>query len=496
MDFYGKALDHQSRYITNGERLFNTQFQNGQEGHLTNVDENENIKMIIQRHTNPLNEGLLDKKAKFLNSNGDIFHIGNIVFVTDENQKYIAVTEPIGNKVYSGYRIRPLYDKITFDKNATEFSIDGILASGMLYKESSYVGQENVFEDNEMKAIIVTYDGVSDTLELFDNVKVNDINYKIAKIDDDVLKKYNKEYGILQIVVFLSPISSIEKVNVVTQTSVEMKGLLKYARVKDKKLNSISRELLCNYGVVKTGDYIKYTFDSDDLGTMEEETYMVYNLPSKYDGYDISLVYRCLNSFKMLDLTGNIIEIPYYFEDNRTRIDKTTNNDYIEFLNSSLMIIFQNNELTKKFVERKINRVMIKDSVYKITGVSDLDEGLIHLGLVIDEINLSQDLNGVADYVSQMAKINSSNISDTHIVGESKIFKGYDWLYELSEPVSKTGTYWEVNNDKITIVEFDDNSCKLLVTAKYSMGDKFTLTANIINIDNSIQKIQKEITLE
>ena len=485
-----KLNKYKERIKKSGERLFDAQCYYGFEKHLVSIDEVENIKMIIQNHTNPLNEGLVDQKAKMLNSeDSEFYHAGNIIKLQDKDGIFISVTDPKVNEVYSEYRIRPINDTISFLNGENLITINGVLASGLLYKDNAYTNQTNVFEDNEMKAIIVPYNKITANFSLFDWVNVNEVGYKVVKIDDETLKKTNKEYGILQLVVFLSPISKLERINIVDNTLTEFKGVMKYARVKDRKLNAVSRELLCEYQIVKTGDYVKYTFDCDDKGTMQEEIYMVFNVPSKYDGYDISLVYRCMNNFKILDRNGNIVTIPYYFEDNRTRIDKTTDTDSFYNLNSSFMIILQDNELTNyKFVNRKLTRIILKGVPYKITGVSNLDDGLLYLGLEIDELNKSHDVDDIANYIEQLndVKLISDNI---YIKGESKIFKGYRWSYQIDG--SDGQCHWSVNSTKVIISDMDNLGCILEVVEKYGMGDKIILTAKINDI-----VINKEIILE
>lgn len=476
------------RQQVDGKKLFEIQFYGGNDGYVVDVDQHQDLKMLIQEHTNPLNEGLVDQKARFL-SNPQIYRLGNMITRKDNGEKYLSVTEPKNNGIQSEYRIRKTDDTLVFRKGEEEAaSVAGVLASGLLYRDGSYTNQSNVFEDNEMKAMAVQYNDTTRRLALFDSVQVNGRSYKVVKIEDDVLKKYADNYGVLQLVLLLTPVSKLERVNVIDGTSTEFKGITKYARVKDRKLNSVSRELLCEYGAVKTGDYIRYTFDSNDKGNMKEEIYIIFNTPSKYDGYDISLAYRCLNAFSALGDDGTIHQIPYYFEDNRTRVDKASANAYIDQLDSSFMIITQENDITRRFVDRRVGRIILKNAAYKVTGVSNHDEGLLYFGLEIDKTDPKDDRYGVANYVSQIDKVESGQAS---IIGEKRIFGGYDWSYELEGANISLGTTWAVDSDKAHIKAYTNTTCVLCADSKYEMGTKVRLTA----LQGSKEYV-KEITLE
>lgn len=461
------------RQQVDGRKLFEIQFYGGNEGYFVDVDQHQNLKMLIKEHTNPLNEGLVDWKAQFL-SDCEIYKLGNMIVRRDNGDRYLSVTAPKDNGIHSEYRIRKTDGTLVFQKGEVAASVDGVLASGLLYKDGAYTNQSNVFEDNEMKAMAVQYNEVTNKLSLFDPVQVNGRSYKVVKVEDDVLKEYRDNYGVLQLVLLLSPSSKLEKINIMDDTAVEFKGITKYARVKDRKLNSVSRELLCEYGAVKTGDYVRYTFDSDDKGSMKEEIYIIFNTPSKYDGYDISLAYRCLNSFLALDDNGAIHRIPYYFEDNRTRVDKTSSNANINQMDSSFMIVTQENDITQRFIDRKAGRIILKNTAYKVTGVSNHDEGLLYFGIEIDKIDPNDDRNGVANYVSQIEKAGSEQAA---IIGEMRIFGGYGWSYVLRGADTSAGVTWAVDSDKVIIEACTDMTCVLAVNGKYEMGSKVRLTA-------------------
>lgn len=484
--------------IHHGETLFIRQAKTGLEGRDVIVDGENKTIMIVQRHTNPLHQGLLDKKAKFLNSAGKYFHIGNLIEIPEENMVYLAVTKPESTGVYSEYRIRPAMDKAiigkqTLDKITNDIPIENsILADGLLYDETSYLNSSTVFEDNSMKALCVQYNNNTRNIQLFDDIFVNNIHYNIVKIDDDVLKRYDNDFGVIQLVIYKTPYFNLYKKNVVTGDEIPIHGVVQYARVKDKKLNAISKELLCNYNTVTQGDYIRYEFDRGNTGKIEEEIYIVYNEPVFYDGYDICLILRCFNSFKLLDDNGIPVSIPYYFEDNRTRIDKTVDIDRVKDFNSSFCIIVQDNAITRKLINRKVSRLILKQSAYEITGISDLDEGLLFIGLELDKHDNYNDKQGVADYTSQINKLQSDFTSpDTvYINGEDRIYKGITWEYTLNNLKTDDIPIWSVDNDSIDIT-IVDKKCLLKIKHKLPMGTKFKLKSTI-----GVTDYEKEIMIE
>lgn len=453
--YQSQTIPQKERYIHNGEKLFLKQVENGFEGKRVTVDEvHTDIPMIIQKHTNPLNKNLHDMKAKYLDSVGDFMHMGNLVRLGTD-KIYMAVTEPSSNGIYSEYKILPLTDDMTFTVDES-VQMKCVVANKGFYDETSFVNDTNVFEDKDTRATIVQYNDKTSQLRLFDDVFINNEQYRIVKIDNHTFKEYNEEFGVLQLVIVDTPFGEI-----LCNDKTPLKGIIMTARVKDKILNSISRELLCEHNRVKRGDYIDFTYDRDGKGTMVKDTYLITNKPTMGEGYDTSLMYLCESNVNLLNDVGEVVSMPFYYEDNRVRIDKTTENDYVSLSNSSYQIVIQRNEITSKLgKDNKINRIMINGEVYSITGDDPFTEGIISLGLEKDQLSPDDDLEkGVANYKSQMDKINGGN--QDRIVeanGEDKLYKGYENEYYLDGVIGDVT--WSVDKDWITLTLIGDR-CKI-----------------------------------
>lgn len=471
------SISPKERYMHNGEKLFLRQVRDSFEGFKVTVDEiHTDVPMIIQKHTNPLNKNLHDMKAKYLDSTGDFMHIGNIVTL-DTNKVYMAVTEPSSNGIYSEYKVLPLTDDMKFNLG-TPIEMRCVVANKGFYDETSFVNDTNVFEDMDTRATIVQYNPNTAKLSLFDDVYINDEQYRIVKIDNHTFKEYDEEFGVLQLVIVDTPFGEILRNETTT-----LKGVIMSERVKDKILNSVSRRLLCEHNFVKRGDYINFTYDRDSKGTLVTDTYLTVNNPTMGRGYDTSLLYLCESTVNLLDDKGAVVNVPVYFEDNRMRIDKTTESEFITLKNSSFLIVVQNNEVTRK-LRNSVKRIIIGDTAYKITGDDPTSIGLLSVGLEIDQISPSDDNLelGIANYHSQMEEINvgvkpeipSSDIKIVESNVEVALYKGYENEYYLN--LVDSGVVWSVDKSWVDIRQ-DGTKCWIKFNELKYIGEIITLTA-------------------
>lgn len=473
--FTSNGSNYREKTTKDGQLLFTKQAK-GFDGFSVTIDGTHfNIPMIIQKHTNPLNKNLHDMKAKYLNTTGNFMHIGNIVEYTDldSNEKIcMAATEPSSNGIYSEYKIIPINEDVKFSKDSTIVMRCAVANKGF-YNESSFVNETTVFEDKELRAALLQYNPTTKSLVLFDDIFINDNHYKIVKIDDYTFKEYDEEYGVLQLVIIDTPFGKIVKNDDVN----EIKGIVMNARVKDKILNSISRELVCEHNQVERGDYINFTYDRDEKGMIVTEVYLVTNKPTMGKNYDISLLYLCENTMNLLDSEGDVVNVPLYFEDNRMRVDKVSDNEFMKFRNSSYMAMCQYNDTTKR-LKNKVNRVIVGDEVYSITGTDATSKGLLVFGLELDKINTNDDnLDlGIANYNSQMEEINKTSPSQPSesIVGANDLCKGYTEEYSI--PVENQVVTWSVDCDYVKITS-SDNKCILYFNDLKQVNKTFTLSA-------------------
>lgn len=199
--------------------------------------------------------------------------------------------------------------------------------------------------------------------------------------------------------------------------------------------------------------------------------------------YDISLLYLCENEIKLLDDVGRVVDVPVYYENNRVRIDKVTENEFIKLKNSSYLIMVQQNDLTNK-LRNNVKRIMIDGEVYKITGYEPLVKGVLGLGLEIDQLNPDDNVElGVANYYSQMEEIQpkppvESDIQIVEANGETTLCKGFENEYCL-KGVSGDVT-WGTNKSWVAIRQ-DGNRCWIKFDELKYVGETVILYARTDN---------------
>lgn len=435
------------------------------------VDGIHKKQMLIYEHIDPIEGKQNDFRAICLDR--DNIHWGNIISLED-GREYMAITRGDWNGAYNKYRIREVTDDATFTIDMP-MKIKCILADKGFYDESSFTNEQNVFEDKELRAALIQYNSNTKKLKLFDDICINDERYKIVKIDSHTFKEYDEEFGVLQLVLIDAPFGKIIK----NDSQKEISGVVMSARVKDKILNSISRELLCEHNEVKRGDYIDFTYNRDEKGTEVMDTYLIVNRPTMGKKYDISLMYLCENEIKLLDDVGEVVDVHAYYENNRVRIDKITENEFIKLKNSSYLIMIQQNEFTNR-LRNKVNRIMINGEVYKITGYEPLVKGVLGLGLEIDQLCPDDNVElGIANYYSQMEEIQPKPPVETDIQiveanGETTLCKGFENEYYL-KGVSEDVT-WGVDKSWVTIRQ-DGNRCWIKFDELKYVGETVILYA-------------------
>ena len=477
MDFYEYWSNYyttQKSYNNDEESLRGVISELMQKGYMAYdviVDGVHKKQMLIYEHIDPIEGKQNDFRAICLDRNN--IHWGNIISLED-GREYMSITRGDWNGAYNKYRIREVTDDATFTIDMT-MKIKCILADKGFYDESSFTNEQNVFEDKELRAALIQYNSNTKKLKLFDDICINDEHYKIVKIDSHTFKEYDEEFGVLQLVLIDTPFGKIIK----NDSQKEINGVVMNARVKDKILNSVPKELLCEYNEVKRGDYIDFTYDRDEKGTMVTDTYLIVNRPTMGEKYDISLMYLCENEIKLLDDVGEVVDVHAYYENNRVRIDKVTENEFIKLKNSSYLIMIQQNEFTNR-LRNKVNRIMINGEVYKITGYDPFTEGILALGLELDQVSTDDNVElGIANYYSQMEEIQPKPPVETDIQiveanGETTLCKGFENEYYL-KGVSEDVT-WGVDKSWVTIRQ-DGNRCWIKFDELKYVGETVILYA-------------------
>ena len=257
------------------------------------IDGDVEKQLLIYEHVDPIEGKAIDMRAICMD-NDETIHWGNII-EREDGRTFMAITRNDWNEAYNKYKVRECFDdyKLSLDQY---YTYKCIMATKGFYDETSYINSTTVFDDKDLRAVLIQYNNDTKSLTMFDDIYINDEHFKVVKIDNYTFKQYDEDYGVMQLVVIDTPFGDIVK----NDTGLPIKGIVMTARVKDKILNSISRELICNHNQVKRGDYIDFTYDRDKKGTMKEDTYIIINNPTMNEGYDISLMYLCENSIKQI----------------------------------------------------------------------------------------------------------------------------------------------------------------------------------------------------
>ncbi|MEG1142479.1 MAG: hypothetical protein RSE41_08580, partial [Clostridia bacterium] len=421
------------------------------EGYQILVDGVHEKKVVIQRHSNPINQGLEDKQLTIIKEDSNEIKWGSI-FEGYENSKYIVVGEPFSTDgVITKCKVRKLENKMRFKVNNSICEYDCISTKYLMYDDKTYVTDTKVFEDDDRLALVVKRDEHTSAIQVIDDVEVDGIGYRAIK--EEVLVDENMN-GIVQIVLLRTTFGELES------NGNKLKGIIRFARMKDKLLNSKSRELITHHNMVKTGDYVTHTYKRDDKGSIENRVYMVQSLMDMKLDYDVTYLINCDISFNIQKENGEVITIPAYVENNRTKLQAKENNQ-VKFDDSQFQVNIQYNKDTC-LIGTKINRIYVKmnnydSDVYSVTGIDKLSlEGVMYVGLKLDKVDKNRDNEElcVADY-----KTIDNVIDPLKINGNNTMYIGSEEEYTLStiQPAS-----WNLSsNDYAEIISSDFNKVKV-----------------------------------
>lgn len=468
--------NYKERIKIQGEKLFYKTWDNSSEAFSILVgNETESKKVIIQQHVNPLNEQLEDKKLMCLDKDLGNLTWGSVITGYETNEKHLVITRPYSNGVYSVCKIRRLKNNTSFSINDEVQSYLGILADNMLYTDKSYVGDTNVFDEEDKKALVLPYDNNTKLLKMFDEIRVDDIEYKIVQIDNVTMKEHDEEFGVLQLVLLNTNFGALT----LNSSNKEFVGILRFARLKERVYNSLGREILTPHGVLNTGDYITQSFKRGDI--QDDRTYIVRSRVDKRLSYDSTFVIECLSIVKLLDKDGTTIHTyPVVFQDNKTKMSDNTRSDIAIIGNSTFQIYVRYDDITRRFVSncdagQKIDRIIVDEDAYEIVGRPDIGSmrGLMTLQLKEDDIqpNIDNLELGIADYYNNIL---SPTPTPSEIIGDSEIYLGDTLEYSIDSTYPCT---WSINDVGIDIISTNDNKCtvKCRTSTQYK-GNTATLT--------------------
>lgn len=484
------------------ESVFEATFRNSHEGFNILVDNQYPKRVIIQKHSNPTTSQLEERMCTILLKDMKNFHQGSY-FVNGKNTSkhsmendvpYIVLTEPKSTDgVTCKCKVRKTTDDCSFTINGERQDYRCICTNKMLYDNGQYTEETMVFQDQEVRAILLPYDRFTKEIDMIDEIFINNVLYKVVKVDP-VLDEH-REYGILQLVLIRTSFGSLflNNIGALDDTSNRnLKGIVRFVQMKDKILNSKSRELITVHNQVKTGDYITHIFPRDEKGNEETRYYIVRSLIDMHLDYDSTYIINCDCEFYMWDKgTKSRVLIPCYVEDNRTQMQENGKTNNLILDNSLYQILVQKNEYTMKLHEDGLNRIILNGRAYRITGVDDLSlEGAIYIGLKADKINTTTDNVelGIADFTKQTEE---EVISGT-ITGEDELYLGCEETYTPLS-VSPTGV-WTLRSSEIqninNIIEITEQDNSHIVLKALTKTEYARKTFDLVYTSNNIEAIK------
>lgn len=187
--------------LNSANYIFNKKLETN-EGFVVDIDDNKNIQVVIQEHSNPLNEDKEDRKI-FIPSSIS-FHRGSIVSWKD--RKWI-ITNNVGdedkNNVYSMAKIYPCNNTLKFILPSDHIKIIEIpcITSNMSLYSIGLEEQKQIIMSDGKKFCIVPFDDYTNEVFIKQRFlfwdkqcfEITEINYDKASIVNDI------KQGILEI---------------------------------------------------------------------------------------------------------------------------------------------------------------------------------------------------------------------------------------------------------------------------------------------------------
>ena len=523
-DYSNWYPSREERLRYNALKTFGAHAKYGDEDKFAMVNGEFKARVIVKDHTNPLNFGLEDKKMYFVNDPKRQVCRGDIVSGIDD-RNYIVVTIPESNGVISKCRGRKMYDTMSFVKDGQEHVFDCVVAKGLLYDSMSYVTETTVFTEEDFIALIVQYNEITQTLQMFDIVIVNGEYHRIVKVDPYRLKEHPDEKGVLQLVLTkaITCVAADDSENIMkTDTLIDHRygiepfnitGILRYAKLKERIYNSKAREILTPHNVLQPGDIIEATFLRNPTVDDSTETrmYLCQSLIDMRENYDSAFLIDCNAQFNIKNDNGDAYTVYAYFENNSTQLMSNERNSNMWNDNSKFKCLVQSNPLTRK-LGKEISRVIIDGDGWEIVGTDRLSaEGIIGVEFVASFINPSLDNLElqIADYYrfDSMEDVTSDEEFETiykdvnawsYLVGDEALLLGEQGVYEVfvepkienskSPKITATGvefvlTYEDGNvvDSKDIVYSYDEQGKFFIKTAQKVplLGTKLRLTARV-----------------
>lgn len=297
--------------------------------------------------------------------------------------------------------------------------------------------------------------------------------YRIIKIEFITEIINGVEEGVVQLVLIRTTFGDLHC------NDMPLRGIVRFARMKDKILNSKSRELITDHNQVKSGDYIKHSYDRDSFGNQETRYYIVRSLIDMHLDYDVTYMLNCDAEFYLWDNTKKEpIMIPCYVEDNRTRFEDSDKTN-IKLEDNQFQIIIQENEFTKR-LGKTVTRILLKGEAYEIVGTDNLSlENAIYVGLATSKIDPNKDNVelGIADFYEQYTK-DDSDFDPICISGDEEVVIGCEYEYKV---LYRGNVVWSIDNEDLaSIVSMDGSKITLEINSSTNViGETLVLRCEI-----------------
>ena len=418
---------------------FEAHYRNTLEGTDLILPSGERVRAVVQGHSNPINSHLEDKLMLALNKECSNINWGEYLIDAKTNKMYIVLTNPESTDgVVTKCKIRKVENKCSFTIDSVEYTYNCIGANSLLYDGTTYKTDTVVFEDDDRKSIVVEYNEHTSKIDYIDTVYFDGVKYKAILIQHLINSQGN---GVIQMVLIRTLWGDVFRNGELIDV------ILTFARMKDKKLNSKSRQIICRHNTIKTGDYIDYKYSIKDTNTdsdkTELRTYITITIPDVKLDYDIIYSYQCESFFNMWDSsTGEPVSIPCYVDDNFIKLeDKQTN--LVSMFNAQYRIIVQSNSFTN-ILGGKVERIIMNKRAYKIVGYDDISmNGVVYIGLVDSKIDPNRDNIElqIGDYVEQYEEPTVEPSKEFEITGQDTCIISCTYTYENSLGYD---TEWEV----------------------------------------------------
>lgn len=417
----GKIPSIQERAI---EKEFKAHFRNTLEGFECSID-NMPLRAIIQKHTNPIHSHLEDKLMIALEKESSMWQWGSYVKVDDEDKNYITLTAPESTDgVTLKAKIRKAEEVCKFKIDGVEYEYNCIGTNQLLYENGTYTTDTVVFTENDRRAIVIPLDEVTNKLGYIEEIIYQDLKFRtilIDKLTDDGVT------GVIQLVI----LRTVE--GDVTVNGEPLKDVIfTFARMKDKKLNSKSRQIITKHGTLKSGDYVTHVYNRGERE--EKDTYINITLTDMNLDYDIIYCYKCESSFNIWDEENKCpVTIPCYVDDNFIRLENE-DGTYLSSAGSTYRITVQENKFTTKLLYG-IKRIIMRGRAYEITGIDNISlENIIYISLIDSQIDPNNDNLEymIADFKGEDKQ---DDLTKLEIVGEDMCIISCDYQYKVDEPI-------------------------------------------------------------